>query len=199
MALNAITPMYRHSSFRLWYQPSTINRSICCQRDPSDLLFLYKLITKAQNAMMTSSNGNIFRVTGHLYGKFTGHRWIPHLEFPAQKRVIRSFDVLFDLRLNKRLSKQSGSWSFETPSCSSWRHRNATNKLLITMAVCRVQNSIHVVKIWAQSIDIPKFDLKCLRIVPIVCVLYIKGPVGLMNHQRPLTRQVKIYHPAKTD
>ena len=27
---------------------------------------------------MTSSNGNIFRVTGHLYGEFTGHRWIPH-------------------------------------------------------------------------------------------------------------------------
>ena len=27
--------------------------------------------------MMTSSNGNIFRVTGPLCGKFTGHRWIP--------------------------------------------------------------------------------------------------------------------------
>ena len=28
--------------------------------------------------MMTSSNGNIFRVTGHLFGEFTGDRWIPH-------------------------------------------------------------------------------------------------------------------------
>ena len=28
--------------------------------------------------MMTSSNGNSFRVTGHLCGEFTGHRWIPH-------------------------------------------------------------------------------------------------------------------------
>ena len=27
--------------------------------------------------MMTSSNGNIFRVTGHWCGEFTGHRWIP--------------------------------------------------------------------------------------------------------------------------
>ena len=27
--------------------------------------------------MMTSSSGNIFRVTGHLCGEFTGHRWIP--------------------------------------------------------------------------------------------------------------------------
>ena len=27
--------------------------------------------------MMTSSNGNIFRVTGHLCGEFIGDRWIP--------------------------------------------------------------------------------------------------------------------------
>ena len=26
--------------------------------------------------IMTSSNGNIFRVSDHLYGEFTGHRWI---------------------------------------------------------------------------------------------------------------------------
>ena len=29
------------------------------------------------DSMTTSSNGNIFRVTGHLCGEFTGHRWIP--------------------------------------------------------------------------------------------------------------------------
>ena len=28
--------------------------------------------------MMTPSNGNIYRVTGHLCREFTGHRWIPH-------------------------------------------------------------------------------------------------------------------------
>ena len=27
--------------------------------------------------MMTSSNGNIFRVAGHLCGKFIGQQWIP--------------------------------------------------------------------------------------------------------------------------
>ena len=61
---------------------------------------------------MTSSNGNIFRVTGHLCGKFTGPR---------------SFDVFFDLRLNKRLSKQPWGWWFETPALSLWRHRNVTH------------------------------------------------------------------------
>ena len=54
---------------------------------------------------MTSANGNIFRVTGHSCGEFTGLRWIP-----AQRLVTRSFDVFFDLRLNKRLSKQSWGW-----------------------------------------------------------------------------------------
>ena len=27
--------------------------------------------------MVTSLNGNIFRVTGPLWGEFTGHQWIP--------------------------------------------------------------------------------------------------------------------------
>ena len=44
-------------------------------------------------------------------------------ELPAQRPVTRSFDVFFDLRLNKRLSKQSRGWWFETPSRSLWRHR----------------------------------------------------------------------------
>ena len=30
------------------------------------------------STMMTSSNGNIFRVAGPLCGEFTGNRWIPH-------------------------------------------------------------------------------------------------------------------------
>ena len=70
-----------------------------------------------QSYMMTSSNGNIFCVTGPLYGEFTGHMWIPRT-----KPVTRSFDVFFDLRLNKRLRKQSGSWWFETTSRPLWRH-----------------------------------------------------------------------------
>ena len=45
-------------------------------------------------------------------------------EFPAQRPVTRSFDVFFDLRPNKRLSKQSWGWWFETLSCSLWRHCN---------------------------------------------------------------------------
>ena len=46
-------------------------------------------------------------------------------EFPLQRPVTRSFDVFSDLRLNKRLSKQSRRWWFETPSRLLWRHCNA--------------------------------------------------------------------------
>ena len=45
-------------------------------------------------------------------------------EFPAQRPVTWSFNVFFDLCLNKRLRKQSWGWWFETLSCPLWRHRN---------------------------------------------------------------------------
>ena len=45
-------------------------------------------------------------------------------EFPAQRPVTWSFHVFFDLRPNKRLSKQWWGWWFETLSRPLWRHRN---------------------------------------------------------------------------
>ena len=74
--------------------------------------------------------GNIFRVTGHLCGEFIGPRWIPRT-----KAIDAELDILFDLRLNKRLSKQSWGWWFETPSRPLWRHRNVPN---CTFAECLV-------------------------------------------------------------
>ena len=69
--------------------------------------------------IMTSSNGDIFRVTGLLCLEFTSPG-----EFPTQRPVTQSFDVFFDLCLNKRLSEQSWGWWFEMPSCPLWRHRD---------------------------------------------------------------------------
>ena len=45
-------------------------------------------------------------------------------EFSSQRPVTRSFDVFFDLPLNKQLSKQSWGWWFETPWRSLWPHCN---------------------------------------------------------------------------
>ena len=36
-----------------------------------------KAWTSSDVFIITSTNGNIFRVTGFLCGEFTGHRWIP--------------------------------------------------------------------------------------------------------------------------
>ena len=55
-------------------------------------------------------------------------------EFPTQRQVTRSFDVFFDLRLNKWLSKQPWGWWFETPSRSLWRYRNEMSGILMMIS-----------------------------------------------------------------
>ena len=40
--------------------------------------YRWKEILLENKIRMTSSNGKIFRVTGHLCGEFTGFRWIPY-------------------------------------------------------------------------------------------------------------------------
>ena len=99
----------------------TINTAKRNDSDNSwDVLCMFSTSLKLTMSMMTSSNGNIFRVTGLLCGEFTGPG-----EFPSQRPVTRSFDVFSDLRLNKRLSKQSQGWWFQTQSRSLWRYCNA--------------------------------------------------------------------------
>ena len=54
--------------------------------------------------MMTSSNGNMFEITGHLCREFTDPG-----EFPTQRPVTRSFDDFFDLRLINRWVNNPGA------------------------------------------------------------------------------------------
>ena len=61
-----------------------------------------------------------FPVTGPLCGEFTGDRWIPR----TKASDVELWCFFFYLRLNKRLSKQSLGWWFETPSGSLWRQCN---------------------------------------------------------------------------
>ena len=89
--------------------------------------------------MMTSSNGNIFCITGPLCGEFTGPG-----EFPTQRPVTRSFDVFFDLRLNKRLSKQPWGWRFQT---TSWSLRRQCNV---------IRFSYHITSVYTEWLSILK-------------------------------------------
>ena len=109
---NGKTFFLKHNTSPLWFQWEQTQET--CKWCPCESMQQSVYV----NTMMTSSNGNIRRVTGHLCGEFTG-------QFPTERPVTLSFDVFFDLQLNKRLRKQSWGWWFETPSRPLWRHRNA--------------------------------------------------------------------------
>ena len=64
-------------------------------------------------------------------------------EFPTQRPVTRSFDVLFDLRPNKRLSKQWWGWWFETPSCPLWRQCNVLNAIKQVNGQCQGRDTLY--------------------------------------------------------
>ena len=80
-------------------------------------------VVRKQYLLVTSSNGNISPLLALCAGNssVTG-------EFPLQRPVTRSFDVFLDLCLNKRLSKQSRGWWYETPLGTLWRHCNVLPK-----------------------------------------------------------------------
>ena len=78
-------------------------------------------------------------------------------EFPTQRPVARSFGVFFDLHPNKRLSKHSWGWWFETPSCPLWRHRNVRHSGFVEVRQrrwtnCNVNNlTIFVTNLYRQG------------------------------------------------
>ena len=70
-------------------------------------LMIFHKYTISYHIVIYSSNDYMTPVTG---------------EFSTQRPATRSFDVFFDLRLNKRLSKQWWGWRFGMPSGPLWRH-----------------------------------------------------------------------------
>ena len=93
-------------------------------------------------------------------------------EFPAQRPVTRS--VFFDLRLKKRLSKQSWGWWFETLSRPFWRHRNvnvkvdhtAGRELFIHGLKHSKENQLQREKCMHSAVRNPKSPQCCLSGIP---------------------------------
>ena len=85
----------------------------------SPLVAVVGVAVVAEIYMMTSSNETFSTLLALCAGNspVTG-------EFSSQRQVTRIFGVFFDLRLNKRLSKQSWGCWFETLSSSLWHHCN---------------------------------------------------------------------------
>ena len=80
--------------------------------------------------MMTSSIGNLFRDT------IIFMRGIHKSPAVSSRRQVTRFDVFFDLRLNKFLSKQSKCQWLETQSYSLLRHCNGILSIMMCTRTC---------------------------------------------------------------
>ena len=88
---------------------------------------------------MTSSNGNIFRVTGHLCEEFTGHRWIPRIMANDAELLMFSLICTWlhgwvnnheagDLRRHYAHYDVTVMITFQPVSCNSISHHSSTLK-----------------------------------------------------------------------
>ena len=73
-------------------------------------------------------------------------------EFPTQRPVTWSFDIFFDLGLNKRLSKQSWGWWLETLSSPLWRHRNEPKSFLHWLLLGGLWDSSKVIQFDCRTV-----------------------------------------------
>ena len=121
---------------------------------------------------MTLSNRNI----SALLAICVGNSPVPG-EFPAQRPVTRSFDVFFHLPPNKRLSKQSWGWWFETPSGPLWRHSNEA------MSCCSISlpSSCRIAHMrWSKVKDLDEsINTRCVYSVKIVSKVYLVFSITL--------------------
>ena len=88
--------------------------------------------------MMTSSNGNIFRVTGHLCGELTGHRWIPH---KGQWRGALVFSLIYAWINGWVNNREPGDWRrhrVHNDVAVIWKKLSATTSLVFSsQALCK--------------------------------------------------------------
>ena len=90
---------------------------------------------------------------------------------PHQKASDAELWCFFDLRLNKRLNKQSRGWWFETPSCSLWRqcnglsvsHKEPINPIRFPASLAPIIWALH----WMVYVYVDKMLLVFLR-----CMLF---------------------------
>ena len=115
-------------------------------------------------------------------------------EFPAQRPVTRSFDVFFDLRVNKRLSKQSWGWWFEALSRSLWRHRNenlltgrtgSCHHNYCNIRCCQWRTSVKMTIFPRQLWDHATIKTICneVDILAVLCKLFLFGCITMLIRQ----------------
>ena len=86
----SVDQSYVHIYSKMHHNASDKNMRGCFKYQTDALRVLHgNFLSGLRQYIMTSSNGNIFRVTGHLCGEFTGPG-----EFPAQRPVTLMFSLI---------------------------------------------------------------------------------------------------------
>ena len=131
-----------------------------------------------------------------------------------QRPITWSLAVFFDLRLNKRLSKQWRGWWFETPLRPLWRHCNSHSdvghklgrqcvcrcpstfryqaissyraKYSVNRAICKITPAINIYELMISWADVIAHAVgeKALR-------MFLKDQ--RLRHNKPLARLMSIY------
>ena len=109
-------------------------------------------------------------------------------EFPAQRPVTRTFDAFFDLHLNKRLSKQSWGWWFETLSHPLWRHCNAFLCLPYAIFV----NTIHKNDILQSNSNCITEHIICKYTYLLILIWYDFWGAALLERHLEITAHYRI-------
>ena len=134
-----------------------VNYDVWTQWRPGHTLYIaqqwYSATASLTQAMMTSSNGNISRVTGHLCGEFTGPRWIPH----TKTSDAELWCFLW-----------SWGWWLETLSCSLWRQSNEANVVTTVLADAHA-SSIIIRQNWLRCVTEIIDDTRILLLGMIWC------------------------------
>ena len=139
----------------LWGEPTIASRfrsqsPVMCNLDVFFGVSLIKY-TKKQLPVLWDAKTLITALKDWLLALCVGNSPVTG-EIPKQTPVMRNFGIFFDLRLNKRLNKQSLGWWFETPSRSLRRHCNARIKNAVSVIIENLRimpriNEIHHVLI----------------------------------------------------
>ena len=119
LVLKALFIVITHPQRRCWFSAKQLTNHCSNQWQHSSQIFIYitrDLFYSWWRHQMETFSASLALCEGN--SPVTG-------EFPSQRPVMLSFDVFFNLHLNKGLSKQSWGWQFEMPSHPLWCHCNA--------------------------------------------------------------------------
>ena len=101
-------------------------------------------------------------------------------EFPSQRAVTRSFDVFFDLLLNKRLGKQPWGWWFEPPPSPLWRHCNVMIKAQFECVHLPLSHRHYFIR-YGDISDFTKSTSGSLRLTFLFCGFQHRRYLSCMN------------------